>query len=174
METVWPGTAKQPGWPFSSPGQTCGPSQHLPPNSPCTTEVPQDMHTSTQWTHGPPFLRVTPGKCQLKEFTNTSTRPCCQGKFSWTFTLTPFLYAILIFLHRTSSSKSPWHNSSWSSIMRGRWSWVWRQFVPRSMHHSSSQRVHLARLPWTALQSSGRCPERSAQCPWQDGHQRLG
>lgn len=53
-------------------------------------------HTSIQWIHGPPFLRVTPGKCQLKEFTNTSTRPRCQGKFSWIFTLTPFLYAILI------------------------------------------------------------------------------
>lgn len=70
---------------------SASPTKHL-----CTTKVPQDMHTSAQWVCGPPFLRVTPGKCQLKEFTNTSTRPCCQRKFSWTFTATPFLYAILI------------------------------------------------------------------------------
>lgn len=64
-----------------------------PPNS--TTEVPQVIHSSTQWIHGPLFLRVTLGKWQLKKFNNSSTRSCCQGKFSWTFTLTPF-YAILI------------------------------------------------------------------------------
>lgn len=113
METVWPGTAKQPGWPFSNPGQTCGPSQHPSPNS--TTELPQDMHCSTQWIHGPPFLRVTPGKWQLKKFNNSFTRPCCQGKCSWTFTLTPFMQFLSLFtgtphqnLLGTTQAGLPW------------------------------------------------------------------
>lgn len=111
------GTAKQPGWPFR-PGQTCAPLS-IPHQTPLhhqgapghahqrpvglwptlpqgdTREVPAEgIHQHLHQT-------LLPKEIQLDFYPNTLP-----------------LRNSYLFLHRTSLSKSPWHNPSWSSITR--------------------------------------------------------
>lgn len=44
-------TAKQPGWPFSNPGQSCSPSQH-PPRSCTPASRGFKAHPSSEWHRG--------------------------------------------------------------------------------------------------------------------------
>lgn len=148
------------------------PSQHPPLNS--TTEVPQDMHSSIQWIHGPLFLRVTPGKWQLKKFSNnSSTRPCCQGKFSWTFTPTPFMQFLSLSLQdllikiSLAQPKLVFHHRGQKELSVEAICFSEHASFLQSRPASGQPSLDCFTEQWTLSR-------HSAQCPQQDGHQRLG